>query len=73
MCNCNCSSPTLAVGDTLYGFAGGTFGSSSYGPRLVIHVAPDWVAYREDGYVSVYNGNPSDLVEYIKPEPEEDY
>ena len=73
MCNCNCSSPTLAVGDTLYGFAGGKFGSSSYGPRLVIHVANDWVVYVENGYKCIWTGNPSELVEFTVPEPEEDY
>lgn len=64
MCNCQCNKPTLSVGDTLYGFAGGTFGSSSYGPRLVIHVARDWVVYEEDGYARIWNGDPSDLVQY---------
>lgn len=73
MCNCQCNQPrrTLNVGDTLYGFAGGTFGSSSYGPRLVIHVANDWVVYREDGYARIWNGDPSELVQYTT-EPEDD-
>lgn len=73
MCNCHCNRPQLQVGDTLYGFGYGTFGSSSYGPRLVLHVAADWVAYREDGLVHVWNGDPSTLVQYTKPESEDDY
>lgn len=72
-CCCNCPGipPTLSVGDTLYGFAGGTFGSSSYGPRLVIHIAADYVVYREDGYARIWNGDPSELVQYTTEEEED--
>lgn len=73
MCNCQCNRPTLSVGDTLYGFAGGTFGSSSYGPRLVVRVGTDYVVYREDGYARIWNGDPSTLVQYTKPESEDGY
>lgn len=70
MCNCACGKPTLNVGDSLYGFAGGMFGSSSYGPRLVIHVASDWIVYVEDGYKRIWNGDPSDLVQFTDPDRE---
>jgi hypothetical protein len=71
-CNCNCNGKQLRVGDTLYGFAGGMFGSSSYGPRLVIHVAPDWVVYQERGHYNLWEGDPQRLLEYTDPQLEDD-
>jgi hypothetical protein len=68
MCDCTCHERQLKVGDVIYGFCGGEFGSSSYGPRLVIHVAPDWVVYREDARYGLWVGNPADLVPHTTPE-----
>ena len=77
MCDCACKcSPRrrLQVGDTIYGFCGGLFGSSSYGPRLVVHIDRDWMVYRNEyGTYSIYNGDTDELVEFTQPEPYEEY
>jgi hypothetical protein len=55
----------IRVGDTLYGFCGGSFDRESYDNKRVEAIGADWLVARdEDGYVWLYRGAPEDLAEY---------
>lgn len=58
----------LRVGDVLYGYCGGAFGSDSYGDKRVEAIGADWVVVREDaGFapgVRLFWGKPEALCEY---------
>lgn len=58
--------PALKVGDTLYGFCGGAFGSNSYGNKHIVAIGEDWVVAREAGRPVFANCAPDDLAEYTE-------
>lgn len=63
----------IEPGDILYGYCGGAFGRDGYGPHRVIAVGRDWVLCRGgrvgcSNYAYVANGDPAELVEYLKEE-----
>lgn len=62
----------LRVGHTLYGYCGGEFGRSFYGPARVEAVGADWVVARtENNCVWLYEGRPEDLLKYTTEERDE--
>jgi len=62
----------LRVGDVLYGFCGGSFGSDfakSYDDKRVEAIGADWVVARDtDGEPLFYKGDPDDLTRHRTPE-----
>lgn len=59
----------LRVGDVLYGFCQGSFGSDSYSDKRVEAIGADWVIARDDaGRPVMYHGSPEDLTPYRTPE-----
>lgn len=62
----------IEPGDILCGYCG-AFARDGYGPHRVIAVGRDWVLCRGgqlgcNNYVYVANGDPAELVEYLKEE-----
>jgi|APSaa5957512535_1039671.scaffolds.fasta_scaffold667385_2 hypothetical protein len=72
-CQCHCKKP-LQVGDKLHGYCGGHFGRNSYGDKRVEGVGADWVVARDEKEeVVFFEGDPADLEQYRKPEPEYEF
>lgn len=82
--SCGAALPRLRVGDVLHGFCYGYFGRDSYGEKTVIAIGPDWVLvsemafvgasppYRQVRQLHAYSGDPDDLLEFTRPEPDQD-
>lgn len=64
----------IQIGTVLYGYCGGYFGRDSYDEKRVEGIGVDWVVAREcqSGRVYFAGCSPTDLVEYLEPEPEEE-
>lgn len=75
MCECKCNTtPSLKVGDIIYGYCHGTFGNN-WNDKRVEHIGRDWVVLRATylpDELHFYTGDPDQLVQFTTPEPEDD-